>query len=187
MIQVINSPEGYIVSKHYRGADDSVIIEYKKENHFKKGDFLHSIYNDNMIIYDEPIDAHYVNSIYSNTYLDNKGWNIDCFRQATQIEKNTFIEYMHKKGFDWDSDNLKICKFVWKPKVGEEYFYINQYGYCVQSKNEGNKVDDLLFSIGNYFQTLDEARECAKVLSSTIVNLKNLNKLSNKMNIIDDI
>lgn len=80
----------------------------------------------------------------------------ECFHPtAVDIEEIEF--QMLKIGKKWDGE--KIVDIIWKPKEGEEYYYINAEGETCGDKYDGNIkwIDEQRFDFGNCFKTGEEA------------------------------
>ena len=131
----------------------------EKESKFKKGEcvsFRHGIdYYSGAIIkkYDDyfydifcPIDENFIYHI--------EEYKIERAKLKDVEELN---RQMLKIGKKWDGE--EIVDIIWKPKEGEEYYYINAEGETCGDKYDGNIkwIDEQRFYFGNCFKTGEEA------------------------------
>ena len=63
-------------------------------------------------------------------------------------------------------DNQNLCleylileKVRWRAEKGEMYCFVNSLGEIDFKEDWGNIVDDNFYKLGNYFQTIEEAKE----------------------------
>lgn len=113
--------------------DNQIIIEEKKEEpkEFKDGDILMSKNHDRIVIFSKysPNDKGLFESYFSSTEDYTDGWFTDCFRHATQREKDSFFSKLYAKGLWWNSVTKTMEKFRRRAKQGEKYLY-NLYRVC---------------------------------------------------------
>lgn len=55
---------------------------------------------------------------------------------------------------------------VWRPKLGERYFYISPNGEILYDTNDDTPTDIMRFSIGNVFRTKEEAEFAVEKLKA---------------------
>lgn len=92
----------------------------------------------------------------------------DC-RYATESEKQEFLEKLKETGYTWNAEKKCLEKYVWKPKYGEVYYYIYYVDFEVYENMYGNnKIDNSLISVGNCFQTKEQAERKAKELKEVL-------------------
>ncbi|MEG0900396.1 MAG: hypothetical protein RSD67_08325, partial [Oscillospiraceae bacterium] len=77
-------------------------------------------------------------------YVD-LGLNLD---KLSENEKEQFKNLFNK---------ARGIKEVWKPAKGKFYFCINGGGTYIESEWHNDNIDNYRYSIGNCFQTSDEA------------------------------
>ena len=116
---------------------------------FKKGDFIVTEHGDKLIISET--------GIYQGLTKYIKCFDLNECRLMTDAEKEEFIEALHKKGIDWDGNN--IVDWKWKPKIGEEYWTIAPYarGGIDKSPNIGSITDGYVIDNNLAFRTKEEA------------------------------
>lgn len=57
---------------------------------------------------------------------------------------------------------------VWKPEIGESYYYLIN-GYCLfMCKWDGNGGDELMYAVGNCYRTKEDAQRAADVTKATV-------------------
>lgn len=69
---------------------------------------------------------------------------------------------------DW-FEEVEDPNGIWKPKMGDEYYYILQYGLCGRVSRapwENNDSDKLAYEIGNVFRTEEEAEKAVEWLKA---------------------
>lgn len=105
-------------------------------------------------------------SIMDEKIISNKGYVRVCdrkdYRLATPSEIKHFHELLHKCGKDWDVKKRLLVNWKYKPKDGEDYYYIISNGIVHLSTWFDYKVDNSRFSIGNCFKTKEEAEIMAE-------------------------
>lgn len=84
------------------------------------------------------------------------------YHKADSEEVRQFYELLHKYGKDWDAEKKQLVDWKWKPKDGEDYYYIISNGIVHLSTWFDYKVDNSRFSIGNCFKTKEEAETMAE-------------------------
>lgn len=130
MEQRITAPKGCKIES-VEHDDNSVVIMFSEDKpKFKKGDFLKSMIDGRIIIYKD-IDCAWGNfltllSFYNNGGDSNCGWDGNAFKLCTDEEKHEMLDYMYSNGVDWDEVNMKVIPYIWKPKEGERYWYIDR-------------------------------------------------------------
>ena len=95
-------------------------------------------------------------TIYYYGYLPLVSVNI-----PTEAEKQALLDAMHAQDKDWDAEKCEVVDYVWKPKRGENFWYI--YGkMAYPSSNECENVRDTLVKLGNYFKTKELAEDAVQ-------------------------
>ena len=174
MEQRITVPKGCKIES-VEHDDNSVVIMFSEDKpKFKKGDFLKSTANNNMVIYKEnQVEVGFFNSYFNNTLYDNYNWNSSFFKVCTSEEKQEMLDYMHSNGKDWDEVNMKVTPYVWKPKDGEKYwliychFEVRFNFYDQNNKSCFNDIKDY-----NCFKTEGEAQKYSEELKRILKERK---------------
>ncbi len=93
----------------------------------------------------------------------------ECFH-PTEICIEEIDSRMLKIGKKWDGE--KIVDIIWKPKEGEEYYYINAEGEPCGDKYDGNIkwIDEQRFYFGNCFKTGEEAVSYRNKIKELLTN-----------------
>lgn len=94
-------------------------------------------------------------------------------RVADGGSKRTFRKKINKLGLRWSSrknEYIKIQREVEKVDhtLGEKFYYINETLDVVMSVRSESEHYKSLEKVGNYFRTLDEAKEAAERVKSVI-------------------
>ena len=100
-----------------------IIIEKKHE--FKDGDILTSIYDGNTTLifkcYHNDGSGRGVSYFNTETNslkgFDNKCWDVDSFRQATDEEKQHLLDKMKERGLCWNAEEKCVEKIRWRAKT----------------------------------------------------------------------
>lgn len=142
--------------------DGSVV--FKREQEFKDGDVLCSVYNSTMVIFKEMHEDHsnrfYTH--YNTNHSSNEKWNKDAFRLATEEEKKQLFDKMKEQGLKWNADKKCIEKLRWRAKLREKYYFFDEFLNVKFDIDYNFEIDMLRWGVGNYFKTADETREAAK-------------------------
>ena len=83
-------------------------------------------------------------------------------RPATDTEKQLLIDALHTAGKDWDADKKEIVEYRWKPKEGDEYFYVTPPCGVSSYWWNGKAADESIYRYGNCFRTKEEAQVMAE-------------------------
>lgn len=144
---------------------DNVVV-FEKE--FEEGDVLHSIHNEVMLIFKKSTSDTRFSSHYDSIGAGGDIWNIECFRYATEEEKQTLFDKMKEQGFKWNAEEKKVEKIRWRAKEGYGYFYIDNQGLKIAKNEECKFVDADRFAFGNYFRTQEQAEEAARRIKEAL-------------------
>lgn len=155
--------------------DGSVVFEKeeKKENrkkNFKEGDVLHSKTDDTMLIFKEVCnyDREVFDSHCNTSRRDNKRWNINAFRYATEEEKTHFFDMMKENGYRWNTDDKRVEKIRWRAEKGRSFLIVDaDSGVCKIFEDNEESVSTL-YNAYNYFRTEEIAKEAAKRVRETL-------------------
>lgn len=147
---------------------DVVLIE-EKENEFRDGDVLHSIFNETMAIFREFYGYKEFRSHYNTQEpLEDSGWSVDAFRLATDEEKQILFDKMKEQGLWWNAEEKRVEKIRWRAKDGKEYYYVGNQGILMVDKEEGIYVDENRHEFGNYFRTSEQSEKAAEVMKEAL-------------------
>lgn len=153
--------------------DNQIIIEEQKEEQkeFKDGDILHSINHDRIVIFSKysPNDKGLFDCYFCSTEEDyTEGWFTDCFRHATQREKDSFFSKLYAKGLQWNAATKTMERIRKRAKWSEEYFYIHNSCEVYKTTEAGLPFDDENYNIGNYYlpEERAQAEEDAKAVKA---------------------
>lgn len=144
--------------------------EEKKEKNFKDGDVLHSKTDDTMLIFKEVCnhDREAFDSHYNTSRRDDKRWNINAFRLATEEEKQLLFDKMKEKRLLWNAEKKCVELNRWKAKEGEIVYFLNLHqDESIVSKGIPASVD-YLWETYNYFRTKEQTEEAARRVKGTL-------------------
>lgn len=145
---------------------DNVVV-FEKE--FEEGDVLHSIHNEVMLIFKKSTSDTRFSSHYDSIEAGGDIWNIECFRYATEEEKQLLFDKMKEDGLQWNAEEKKIEKIRWRAKEGEYYYYINADGFASVNKHTNYITDYYRYDFGNYFRTKEQAEEAARRIKEVLL------------------
>ena len=89
-------------------------------------------------------------------------------RYATESEKQAFLNELEKYGYTWNAEKKCLEEYVWKPEKGEEYFFIGIDLKVYSNPYYNTHIDHSLISIGNCFQTEEQAEKKAEELKEVL-------------------
>lgn len=152
----INSETAKIIMDNYREM---------KLHEWKDGDVLFSRTDKSFSVYRKEKDnksfichiyISYDDCLFVNGWCCNKNYSL-----ANTQEIEQFHELLHKHNKEWDAEKKQLIDWRWKPKMGENYFFIDSLGEIHESmiSSIGNKR---FFDFGNYFKTKEEAEVAAE-------------------------
>lgn len=152
--------------------DNLIIIEEKKEERkdFKDGDILHSSLTSNVVIFKKYGDS-FKCSFFSH-YNQHEGlynyWLTDCFRHATEEEKQAFFDKLKTKGLQWNAEAKQMERVRRRVKLYEFYLYIGRNGELLEVMDYKIPFDDNNYDIGNYYllSEREQAEEDAKAIKA---------------------
>ena len=165
MEQRITAPNGCKIES-VEHDDNSVVIMFSEDKpKFKRGDFLVGKTTEIMVIFKESgqTQGSGFETFYNNWGGNNKNWTLKAFRLCTDKEKQEMLDYMHSNGKDWDEVNMEVTPYVWNPKDGEKYWYID-HDMIVFSRfySKDCWLDSLNIETFNRFRTIELAEKYAK-------------------------
>lgn len=159
----ILAPENYKITNYSVKAEEEVFtlkinIEEKKLQ-IKDGDFLVTDKDIIFIYKDKPSDSF----LYSYATMTKKGIFFDNLIsgtlknikiKATQEEIDKFIEKIENTyNKTWNKETK--CFERWKPKIGEEYYYIGPDMEYKKTTNEDYQIDKKTIDAHNCYKTKD--------------------------------
>ena len=151
---------------------DNVVVFEKEEKEdmqdFKDGDVLHSIYDSVVLIFNYYTDSTYFSSHYNCSGVGNNMWRIGCFRHATEEEKQLLFDKMKEQGLQWNAEEKRVEVIRWRAKKGEYYYHINADGFASTIKHTDYITDYYRYNFGNYFRTIEQAKEAAKRMKEAL-------------------
>lgn len=146
--------------------DDLIVIEEKQEE-FKEGDILHSIFDGIMIIFKEFGKTGEMSSHYDNDRLNiSEWWLVASFRRATEEEKQAFFDDLKSKGLRWNAQTKTMERIRKRVEKGEYYLYITRNGKIFKEEDNEFAFDDINYNSGNYYllEERGQAEEDAKAV-----------------------
>ncbi len=151
---------------------DNVVVfekeEKEEEREFQDGDVLQSICDNEVLIFKKNTDSEYFSSHYNYSGKDNNMWRIDCFRHATEEEKQTLFDKMKEQGVCWNAEKKEVEKVRWRAEKGNFYLFLS-YGFVPASSTDiHSDIDSLLWESYNYFRTTEQVEEAAKRVKETL-------------------
>ena len=165
MEQRITAPNGCKIESVEHDDNSVVIIFSEDKPKFKRGDFLICITSEITVIFEELESAQgkTFETFYNNSGYSNVNWSLGYFRLCTDKEKQEMIDYMHSNGKDWDEVNMKVIPYIWKPKEGEKYWYVDRdCSVFDRVYHLANGIDVSLIYSGNRFEKRDIALKYAE-------------------------
>jgi len=162
--------------------NDKIITVEKEVQEFKDGDFVATKYYRGkfLMIYksERGNSSTYYHFATYNVYCENRvvSYNDWCFcydfRIATEEEKQLLLDALHAEGKDWDADKKQIVDYKCKPKVGDAYYFIDCFLDIIDDIWSGDRMDDLVYTIGNCFKTKEEAQRYVDKFSEILKERK---------------
>ena len=161
--------------------DGSVVFEKEEEKkeqteqEFKDGDVLHSKTDDTMLLFKEVCnhDREVFDSHYNTSHRDDKRWNINALRHATEEEKQQLFDALKENDYQWNAKEKQVEKIRWRAEEGEIYYYVSNEMNVSSTRcpNKGEYLYDYegsSFLSYNYFRTIEQAEEAAKRVKETL-------------------
>ena len=147
--------------------DGSVVFEKEEKEEvqeFKDGDVLCSTYDNTVLIFKDVSKCAmgYFDSHYNNKGSDNKHWNSESFRHATEEEKQLLFDKMKEKGLQWNAEEKRVEEIRRRAKKGEDYYFIDVDLTVKSIDDTYSTFDNGLWNALNYFHTEEQTAEAAK-------------------------
>ena len=151
-----------------------IIIEKKHE--FKDGDILTSIYDGNTTLifkcYHNDGSGRGVSYFNTETNslkgFDNKCWDMDSFRQATDEERQHLFDKMKERGLRWNAEQKRVEKIRWRAKKGDMYWMLAQDLEVSEIQEDNVTTDQLFWECGNYFKTQEQAERAGEAIKEVL-------------------
>lgn len=148
--------------------DGNEIIIEKKENEFKDGDILHSVFDNTMVIFKSTQDKDFFYTRYNTECLEDEDWRINYFRLATDEEKQLLFDKMKEEGLRWNAEEKKVEKIRWRANDKRAYYCIRDQGGIMVNYEAGFPADEDKWEFGNYFRTSEQAEKATKAVRETL-------------------
>lgn len=182
---IINIPKNKVAENiSVKTENGQIVVNYDLKEKFslKEGEIYYvetNTGNKFICIYKDIINHQFRSyaSLYNltNLYYTYNEINEDChirniiyIREATVQEKESLLNALAEEGIQWNAENKCLEKYVWKPKEDEEYFFIGIDFKVYNNIYYDNYLDSLLISVGNCFQTEEQAEKKAKELKEVL-------------------
>ncbi|WP_314815327.1 hypothetical protein [Hoylesella nanceiensis] len=140
--------------------DNLIIIEEKKAEEFKEGDILHSRNHRRVVIFSNYSfeDKGVFDCYFNSTNDPNSAWFTDCFRHATEEEKQAFFDELKAKGLRWNAETKTMERIRERAKKGEKYLFITGRSEIVEYTEDNDFDDDENYNLGNYYLLEERAQ-----------------------------
>ena len=150
--------------------EGNVVLIEEKENEFKDGDVLHSVFDDTMVIFKSTQGKEGFYTHYNTRDLSDANWRIDAFRLATTEEKQLLFNKMKEKGLRWNAEEKKVEKIRWRALPNEAYYFVTTTGVADDSKEYSfwHATPENRYQIFNYFRTKEQAEKAAEVVKEAL-------------------
>lgn len=160
---------------------DKIITIEKEAQEFKDGDFCtikaHNgswifIYkskkDDDMVYHCSLLADGFRRPLFYDRCVDYKGET----RSSTEEEKQFLLDALHADGKDWDADKKQIVDYQCKPKIGDNYYYIDCFLDVVDDIWSDDRMDALVYTSRNCFKTKEKAQRYADKFSEILKDRK---------------
>ena len=168
----ITIPEG---CKAQINGNEVVIEKEEKDEDFKRGDILVSLYNEIILVDDYDFEGGH---LYSFVNVDMYGelykepyfkWN-EChdWRLATEEEKQLLFDKMKEQGLRWNAEEKIIERIRWRAKYNELYYYLDSGLVISNTVEKDIDIDKYRYDALNYFRTEEQTEEAIKRVKETL-------------------
>jgi hypothetical protein len=146
--------------------ENEIVVKLKRvEFEPKSGDFLLGETDCDKWIYIFKADKPNLNEHYATICDDGYcGFEQGCYiggiksrRIATDSEKQKLLDALAKENLTWNAEKSCVEKLRFRAKKGEPYWYIDDEN-VVQTSEDFFDIDNTHFSLGNYYQTKEQAQ-----------------------------
>lgn len=145
--------------KYIPSKGEIVGLKYKnKDNDEFEINVIYLLEDDKTIeVYCNPNIPEFDNLNTSTKYISKK----DCeFLPLSEAYYQVIMNELKEKGYVYDRNNIEIYKDIWKPKSGEDYWYITSFGAVNNTfRGDDDIWDDRHVELGNCFQTKEKAEK----------------------------
>ena len=132
----------------------AVRIKYLNDDFFADGLLKEDVEKYNCQFLESPTDLEQrIIWIYDDIYLSDNDINCYCEEKIKQIKE--FVDYVNQK--------YGIPK-RWRAEVDDYYYTIFGENIIVNAKEEKTLTDNILYDLGNYFKTEEEAEKVKEEL-----------------------
>lgn len=167
--------DGYISRVHYNTEFGQIIMDNYRElklGKWKDGDILkYTNYRGCYAVFKEYVsdDEFRFSMCYDNSILNFNGIaSVTPYSLATPSQVEEFHSLLHVIGCDWDSEKKQLVDWRWKPKAGENYFFISSELFVEVTSNDEFDLDEAHIRCGNCFRTSDEAEAMAEKIKKLL-------------------
>lgn len=99
-------------------------------------------------------------------------WGDNCIlRNATPEEIQELNDQLAAGGKCWNPDTMQIEKLRWKPKEGEQYWYVASWGGVWCRHHINSDVDQGILQLSNVFQTKEQAEKALEQVKELFKSL----------------
>lgn len=144
---------------------DNVVVFEKA---FQNGDVLHSMYDNEILIFKSYTNDERFSSHYNSSGMENSQWKIDAFRHATEEEKQTLFDKMKEQGLRWNNEEKQVEKIRWSAGAEDMYYFVYP-DLTVQVEYSIGDLSESYYLAGNYLRTEEQAIEVAKRIKETLL------------------
>ena len=142
---------------------NEVVVE-KEDKEFKDGDIIINRTGGRIAIF-KKIEEN--GNIYDHAFLNSNRelvvydvpWRspLENWDFATEEEAQILLDALKKHGLQWNADKKCIEQFRWRAKLRERYYFFDEFLNVKFDRDENFEIDELRWSIGNYFKTRKDA------------------------------
>ena len=155
--------------------DNEIIITRE----FKDGDIVINRRRERIAIFKKIEES---GNIYDHAFLnsnrelmvDDVSWRspLEDWDFATEEEAQILLDALKKEGLQWNADKKCIEQFRWRAKLGERYYFFDEFLNVKFDRDENFEIDELRWSIGNYFKTREDAEAALLMVKELLKNKK---------------
>lgn len=131
--------------KNKQGDDCEINVIYLREDH------------NGICVYHDPNIPNFDNLNISKEYYHLDKYE---FLPLSEAYYQIIMTELKEKGYVYNRNDIEIYKDIWKPNLSDTYWYITSFGAVTDTFYAGDDIhDELHISIGNCFQTKEQAEE----------------------------
>lgn len=90
---------------------------------------------------------------------------------VTLEEQKEFDDFCKSQGKLWNKETLQWEKYKWKPKEGEQYWYVASWGGVWCRHHINSDVDQGILQLSNVFQTKEQAEKALEQVKELFKSL----------------